>query len=480
MTLGETFRLCVKGIAHRLLRSVLTLAVVVLAVAFFMFLLSENMYIRATARGVWEEVGRERLSGRLLTHLYSPVTSLVLSRKLSHAREEGETRLGEYAAVSGWESGRVDRLAAGCAREQEYLQFFENIPVGKRLVLVHKQKGREIFRGLQDASERVSFEERIRPMLDLRLPGEVGGFRAFLAGYPEFERELTAFTEAWNTQVQSLQAGTQALTAGATVESWLASATAEQMGRWRDLVGRHGFRLDEGAPERVQDQLRLAQLRQAVVTLISTQEKDAQWRRVFRDRKKTSADDKIARLDEPGAGTVLGSLCSEAERTALAERERMEQTLSGLEKKLSGKVDPSQAGQTLSARQGFLLFISFVVCMVGIANAMLMSITERFREIATMKCLGATDRYILIQFMLEAGLQGIAGGTLGMLIGFVIATLKSGISFGSYVFTYWPGGGLLASAAGSLAAGVVLAILASIYPSWAASRMAPMEAMRVE
>jgi len=128
----------------------------------------------------------------------------------------------------------------------------------------------------------------------------------------------------------------------------------------------------------------------------------------------------------------------------------------------------------------FLLFISFIVCMVGIANAMLMSITERFREIATMKCLGGTDRYILIQFMMEAALQGLVGGILGMIIGFVIVLVKNAGSFGSYLFTYWPGQDIIINGAVSVAAGIVLAVLASVYPSWAASRMVPMEAMRVE
>lgn len=121
-----------------------------------------------------------------------------------------------------------------------------------------------------------------------------------------------------------------------------------------------------------------------------------------------------------------------------------------------------------------------MVCMVGISNAMLMSITERFREIATMKCLGATDSYILVQFMMEAAMQGFVGGILGVGIGFVIATLRGLSVFGSHLVLYWPGVDLAVSGLVSLVAGVFLAMLASIQPSWSASRMAPMEAMRVE
>ena len=55
MSFRETWHLCIQGVKHRLFRSALTLAVVVLAVAFFMFLLSESMFERSVARGVTGE-----------------------------------------------------------------------------------------------------------------------------------------------------------------------------------------------------------------------------------------------------------------------------------------------------------------------------------------------------------------------------------------------------------------------------------------
>ena len=133
-----------------------------------------------------------------------------------------------------------------------------------------------------------------------------------------------------------------------------------------------------------------------------------------------------------------------------------------------------------AGRQMALLCISFLVCMVGVANAMLMSIAERIREIATMKCLGATNRFILVQFMMEAALQGICGGALGVVVGFLAALVRNVLILGGQLFADWPmlaigGRGIVA-----LLTGVVLAVLASIYPAWSASRMAPMEAMRVE
>ncbi|MBR1837837.1 MAG: ABC transporter permease, partial [Kiritimatiellae bacterium] len=134
----------------------------------------------------------------------------------------------------------------------------------------------------------------------------------------------------------------------------------------------------------------------------------------------------------------------------------------------------------LTGRQAFLLAISFFVCMVGIANAMLMAIAERFREIATMKCLGATDGCILSLFMMEAAMQGFFGGLIGAATGLAAAIARDSFSCGAYLWRYMPWSALGACFLVSVAAGVLLSALASMQPSWSASRMAPMEAMRVE
>ena len=97
-----------------------------------------------------------------------------------------------------------------------------------------------------------------------------------------------------------------------------------------------------------------------------------------------------------------------------------------------------------------------------------------------MKCLGATDGFIMVQFVLEAGIQGIAGGLLGMVVGLLLAIGKSTLIFGRFVFDGFPLALTALNCLYALAAGLVLAMLAALYPSWAASRMAPMEAMGVE
>ena len=481
LSVGQTAHLCVKGITHRLLRSMLTLAVVTLAVAFFMFLLSEGAFISSVGRGVSGEISEQRFSARFLSRVFAKPTSHAMARRLDLALSHEPERLTEYAAVTGWKLERVSRLARLAGQEQVYGRFFEELPVGKRMVLIQKRKGRDIFRHLQDSEQQEAFADAIRPMLDLRLPGEMAGLTQFVEAFPAYERELSDFLAAWGTALAEVKRETDRLKGEDTgsVEAWLSGIDIARLREWRSLLVRAGFVLEQDRLQMLREQLRMAELKQALFDVLSSPDVRDRWRKEFKG-KRMSADAKLLKLDDSRVVGILDNAYEREELVAVAKHAAFEKRLASMERRLAGKYEAAAETQTLSGRQLLLLIISFLVCMTGIANAMLMSITERFREIATMKCLGATDRYILIQFMMEAALQGIAGGLVGMLIGFLIALIKNMAAFGAYIFTYWSSGSLALSGLLSVSAGVLLAVLASVYPSWAASRMAPMEAMRVE
>jgi len=312
------------------------------------------------------------------------------------------------------------------------------------------------------------------------VPGQMAGFKTFLEEFPEYNKELQAFAGVWRTAIEDYTAECDKLTGGVQIDAWLCGASPEQLKTWGALAASRGFKLDSNGLTVVQKQLRMASLKQEIVHTLSTTGKQELWRKTFKDRKRISTEEKLLRLNNANVAVLLDNKYKIERLAEVSASVAHENSLVNLEHKLAGKVEATAEERNLSERQLFLLFISFIVCMVGIANAMLMSITERFREIATMKCLGATDRYILIQFMLEAALQGVAGGLLGMFLGFLIAMTKNAVILGTYMFANWPGLSLAANGLFSLAAGVLLAVLASVYPSWAASRMAPMEAMRIE
>lgn len=133
-----------------------------------------------------------------------------------------------------------------------------------------------------------------------------------------------------------------------------------------------------------------------------------------------------------------------------------------------------------SAKQRWIVFLSLLVCVVGIINAQLMSVTERFREIGTLKCLGALDRFIVRLFVLEASMQGLAGSLAGAAIGVAVATSGSLVRFGFNVFTYFPLPEVLLSCTVAIVTGTFLSLVGVLYPALLAARMQPVEAMRVE
>jgi predicted lysophospholipase L1 biosynthesis ABC-type transport system permease subunit len=129
----------------------------------------------------------------------------------------------------------------------------------------------------------------------------------------------------------------------------------------------------------------------------------------------------------------------------------------------------------------WLLTLSMLVALVGIVNSMLMSVTERFREIGTMKCLGALDAFIVRLFFIESAIQGLAGTLVGIPIGFLLTYLRTGATFGFGTFDYGP---LLARSSVNVVVcmvlGTALAIVAAWWPARVAAHLQPVEAMRVE
>ena len=133
-----------------------------------------------------------------------------------------------------------------------------------------------------------------------------------------------------------------------------------------------------------------------------------------------------------------------------------------------------------ASKQQWLIALSLLVCVVGIANAMLMSVTERFREIGTMKCLGALDSFIVRLFLLESTFQGLAGTSLGILIGLAMTMLLAMMDYGYFVFDYFPSASIVQSAGYALVVGTVLSLVGAMLPAYRAAKMEPVEAMRVE
>ena len=140
--------------------------------------------------------------------------------------------------------------------------------------------------------------------------------------------------------------------------------------------------------------------------------------------------------------------------------------------------DAAAAGGRVQTR--WLIGLALLVAFVGILNAMLMSVTERFREIGTMKCLGALDGFIIKLFLIESLFQGLAGTLIGIVLGLLLSLAAVTASYGRFAWENVPAGALLTSALICFGVGVGLTVAGAVYPPWQAARMQPIDAMRVE
>jgi putative ABC transport system permease protein len=148
--------------------------------------------------------------------------------------------------------------------------------------------------------------------------------------------------------------------------------------------------------------------------------------------------------------------------------------------KLGYDIDQGTASFTASAKQRWIVFLSLLVCVVGIINAQLMSVTERFREIGTMKCLGALDGFIVKIFIIEAAIQGLIGSLAGTALGAFSAFFMGIVRFGMLSISTVSWAAITNSMLFAIATGTALSLLGVLYPALVAARMQPVEAMRVE
>jgi putative ABC transport system permease protein len=110
---------------------------------------------------------------------------------------------------------------------------------------------------------------------------------------------------------------------------------------------------------------------------------------------------------------------------------------------------------------------------VGVIGIMLISVTERTREIGIRKAVGATRREILWQFLVEAGLMTLIGGAVGMALG---AAGAEGVE----AWTPLPAAIPMWAVAAALTMAVVTGMLFGLLPAYRASRLEPVDALRFE
>ena len=128
---------------------------------------------------------------------------------------------------------------------------------------------------------------------------------------------------------------------------------------------------------------------------------------------------------------------------------------------------------TMTLFLGAVAAISLIVGGIGIMNIMLVSVTERTREIGVRKALGATYRVIVMQFLIEAVVISLVGGAIGILVGIGASKLIGALTSMKTVISMGP---ILLSFGFSMAIGLIF----GLYPARKAAKLNPIDALHYE
>ena len=132
-----------------------------------------------------------------------------------------------------------------------------------------------------------------------------------------------------------------------------------------------------------------------------------------------------------------------------------------------------EATRTMTLLLAGIAAVSLIVGGIGIMNIMLVSVTERTREIGIRMAIGAKGRHVLLQFLFEAMLLTIAGGLIGMALGTIAAQ-----AFAKQMD--WPVELGAASYTIGFSFSTLVGLVFGFYPAWRASRLDPIDALRYE
>jgi len=480
MSLLRIFLITIASIRYRLFRSIVTLCVIIVAVAFLMNILTESIIKKSAVKKTAEILDDYRLAAKWASRLTIPDTLEKILNQLASAKETDAVYL-EFFSMGRFSEKGMKEFQKESQKAAEYLKFFKNMDYSRKRRLIYHAEGIGIFDSLQKQKNMDHFIKGIKEMKFLRIPGSLRSFKDFLNQWNRIKNKALLIHQ---TQIKGIAEIKNKLKTGSILEA-LQNPTVE----FGNIIREQGFLFDKKIQKKVALQakqvMQMSYLEKSVISPEIRKEVAAYlnispaqvsittlWDLL---KKKSTAAWYLEKMKKHKFHTDDISV---KQMMKFARIKLKESTLNKIERVIGGDIGEGIMG--MGERMSWLVLVSMVVCIVGISNAMLMSVTERFREIAVLKCLGALDGSIMLMFVLEASILGVFGGIVGSLLGFLIGFGRMAVSLGHIAISSLPLLRILSFIGVSTLLGIILAALASVYPSFKAARLAPMEAMRIE
>lgn len=473
--------ICLDSVAHRMLRSTITVLIVLLAIAFLSSIMLDGYMGRSTRDAVQSRA--DRLSSYSI--FLRKASEVGTDESLVRFSAQVSPASADFTNLSGWGALSLDDTVAFIAQSRTamlFLRFFDTIPMGRRVLLVERYEGGAVLDWLCDTQNRDAFMTRLAGMRSIHMPAGVAVFEALIAAWPAYREQLAQVKRGYGETVRNVSTYCGPAGIGGKLSEALAAEAADG---FFNAISERGLCVDPAAiPEIVAGRRHQEDLNWAYDQLRKTTIRTG-WYRKFSERFSpgralascATAPSRIEWIEATLRNADTNERLDTQRFQAVAVAHQEHQDLLDKEQQLA---DRYGSEESLSSKTIWLMCVSFLVCVVGISNAMLMSVLERFKEIATMKCLGARNGTIAFLFVTESAIIGIAGGAVGIIAGFVLVLGRLGAQFGGFAVEGFPVREILTALAVCFGCSLVLTTVAAIYPAWVASRMAPMEAMRVD
>jgi ABC-type antimicrobial peptide transport system permease subunit len=472
LPLSQQAELVIDGMRYRFFRTLLTWTVVTLAVAFVCYVLAEQKLVDAADRQAASRLDHFTVIQRMAAWIDQPTDARTMQRRVAQIPPaERSTELDVLQGLLGLDAAATRDFHTQASIWTRGENWFDALSLANRRVIFGVTQWPHAVEKLSDAAALAQIKEAASDAV-IRLPEDVV---AAAPTYPAYVQTLAGHVR----QIEARRQTAAAQLRGTPFLEWVA-AHGQDESKVRAFLESLGITL---SPQDTKHLIEHAQLYQQVLahSHLEAARLAAQQAATPRATRKQTGAASSATLEKQTAAAVeptpVVTTQPVIEIPPQAVTIYQQQTAADA---MRLKIIESYPGRDLPNRTPWLVGTAFLVCLAGVSNAMLVSVLERFREIATMKCLGAMDGFIGTIFLAEASVIGLIGGLAGGLLGVVAAIARVGWALGRDGLTTMDFSVMGYILLAGIVCGWLLAVLSSIYPAIAAARMPPMAAMRVD